>query len=133
MYFIPVALFIKQFGSPAFFETIGKTASDFTHLTWGNFFLVNLLPVTIGNIIGGVVMVGVMYWFIYLSKFGKEAADQTSAAAQTASRIATATARPEAMQPVFYVTREPPTRSMENSASPARATGEEPKIGAPRP
>ena len=91
----------------------------------------NLLPVTIGNIIGGVVMVGVMYWFIYLSKYGKEAALQTSAA-QTATRIATATARPEGMQPVFYVTREPPTRSMETSASPAWAAGEEPKVGIPK-
>ena len=132
MYFIPVALFIKQFGSPAFFESIGKTPADFSHLTWGNFFLVNLLPVTIGNIIGGVVMVGVMYWFIYLSKYGKAAADQSSAAAQTATRIATATARPDSMQPVFYVTREPPTRSMESSASPAWAAGEEPKIGHPK-
>jgi formate/nitrite transporter FocA (FNT family) len=26
----------------------------------------NLLPVTIGNIIGGAVMVGIVYWFIYL-------------------------------------------------------------------
>jgi formate transporter len=68
MYFIPVALFIKDFGDPAFFQTIGKTAADFSHLTWGNFFLVNLLPVTIGNIIGGAVMVGLIYWFIYLRK-----------------------------------------------------------------
>jgi len=35
-------------------------------LTWGNFFLANLLPVTIGNIIGGGMMVGLVYWFIYL-------------------------------------------------------------------
>lgn len=68
MYFIPVALFIKDFGDPAFFQAIGKTAADFSHLTWGNFFLVNLLPVTIGNIIGGGVMVGLVYWFIYLRK-----------------------------------------------------------------
>jgi formate transporter len=66
MYFIPIALFIKYWGDPAFFETIGKTAADFPHLTWGNFFLVNLLPVTIGNIIGGAIMVGLVYWFIYL-------------------------------------------------------------------
>ena len=36
------------------------------HLTWGNFFIANLLPVTIGNIIGGAVMVGLVYWFVYL-------------------------------------------------------------------
>jgi formate/nitrite transporter FocA (FNT family) len=37
-------------------------------LTWGNFFIKNLLPVTIGNIIGGAVMVGLVYWFVYLRK-----------------------------------------------------------------
>jgi len=68
MYFIPVSLFIKNFGDASFFEKIGKTAADFPHLTWGNFFLGNLLPVTIGNIIGGAFMVGLVYWFVYLRK-----------------------------------------------------------------
>jgi formate/nitrite transporter len=71
MYFIPVALFVKYFGDPKFFEAIGKTAADFPHLTWGNFFIGNLLPVTIGNIIGGAFMVGLIYWFIYLRKTDK--------------------------------------------------------------
>jgi formate transporter FocA len=66
MYFIPVALFIKG-GAPAeFWTNIGKTAADFSNVTWGNFFVANLLPVTIGNIIGGALMVGLVYWFIYL-------------------------------------------------------------------
>ncbi len=68
MYFIPIALFVKYWGDPKFFETIGKTAESFPHLTWGNFFVANLLPVTIGNIIGGAFMVGLVYWFIYLRK-----------------------------------------------------------------
>jgi len=68
MYFIPVGLFIKSGGDPKFFEAIGKTAESFPNLTWGNFFLANLLPVTIGNIIGGAIMVGLVYWFIYLRK-----------------------------------------------------------------
>lgn len=67
MYFIPVALFIKSGASPEFWAAIGKTAADFPNLSWGNFFLVNLIPVTIGNIIGGAVMVGLVYWSIYLS------------------------------------------------------------------
>ena len=71
MYFIPVSLFIKNFGDASFFEKIGKTAADFPHLTWGNFFIGNLLPVTIGNIIGGAFMVGLIYWFIYLRKTDK--------------------------------------------------------------
>jgi formate/nitrite transporter FocA (FNT family) len=48
--------------------SIGKTASDFPSLTWANFFIGNLLPVTIGNIIGGSVMVAAVYWFVYLRK-----------------------------------------------------------------
>jgi formate transporter len=68
MYFIPVALFIKQWGDSSFFELVKKTAADFPHLTWGNFFVGNLLPVTIGNIIGGAFMVGLVYWFVYLRK-----------------------------------------------------------------
>jgi formate transporter FocA len=68
MYFIPIGLFVKA-GAPAtFWEAIGKTAADYTNLTWSNFFLANLLPVTIGNIIGGSVMVGLIYWFIYIRK-----------------------------------------------------------------
>jgi formate transporter len=66
MYFIPVALFIKDGADGEFWGAIGKTAADFPDLTWGNFFIANLIPVTIGNIIGGVVMVGLIYWFIYL-------------------------------------------------------------------
>jgi formate/nitrite transporter len=62
MYFIPVALFVKDL-DPTFFAKLAFKADA---LTWGNFILKNLLPVTIGNIIGGTLMVGLMYWFIYL-------------------------------------------------------------------
>jgi formate/nitrite transporter len=68
MYFIPISLMIKYSGNIQFFESIGKTAADFPNLTWSNFFVKNLLPVTIGNIIGGAVMVGLVYWFVYLRK-----------------------------------------------------------------
>ena len=68
MYFIPIALFVKNMGSPAFFDAIQKTPASFPHLTWTNFFIANLLPVTIGNIIGGALMVGIMYWLIYVRK-----------------------------------------------------------------
>lgn len=68
MYFIPLAMFVKNSGDAKFFENIGKTAADFPHLTWSNLFMVNLLPVTIGNIIGGAIMVGMVYWFVYNRK-----------------------------------------------------------------
>lgn len=65
-YFIPLGLFIKAGAGAAFWESIGKTAADFPDLTWGNFLVGNLLPVTAGNIVGGSIMVGAMYWFVYL-------------------------------------------------------------------
>ena len=66
MYFIPIGLFIKSFAGPEFWGAIGKTAADFANLTWSAFLIGNLLPVTIGNIIGGAGFVGLAYWFIYL-------------------------------------------------------------------
>ncbi len=66
MYFIPIALFIKAWAPATFWALIDKTPADFGALTWNNFFVVNLLPVTIGNIIGGAVLVGAVYWLIYL-------------------------------------------------------------------
>jgi formate transporter len=62
MYFLPIALFIKQF-DPAF---TASTKLDLTNLTWSNFLLANLLPVTIGNIIGGALLVAAVYWIVYL-------------------------------------------------------------------
>ncbi len=66
MYFIPIGLLIKGTAESGFWEAVGKTAADFSNLTWGAFLLKNLLPVTIGNIIGGTGCVGLVYWFIYL-------------------------------------------------------------------
>ncbi len=55
MYFVPIGLFIKQWG--------GGVADS---LTWQAFLLNNLLPVTIGNVIGGAGLVGLVYWSVYL-------------------------------------------------------------------
>ncbi len=68
MYFIPVGLFIKSWASDSFWNQIGKAASDYPALSWGHFWTANLVPVTLGNIIGGAVLVGIVYWFVYLRK-----------------------------------------------------------------
>lgn len=68
IYFIPMGLFIKAGAPDSFWASIGKQATDFPALTWGNFLVSNLVPVTIGNIIGGSVMVAAVYWFVYLRK-----------------------------------------------------------------
>jgi len=65
MYFIPAGLILKSFGTPEFWELVQINPSAFMDLSWYNFILKNLLPVTIGNIIGGGLFVGLIYWFIY--------------------------------------------------------------------
>jgi formate transporter len=67
-YFIPLGLFIKAWAPDSFWRTVGKTAADFPNLTWSKFLVGNLLPVTIGNIIGGAILVAAVYWFVYLRK-----------------------------------------------------------------
>jgi formate/nitrite transporter len=66
MYFISIGLFIKDYSSPVFWHSIGKIPSDYAALTWKSFMVNNLLPVTIGNIIGGAIFVAGVYWLIYL-------------------------------------------------------------------
>lgn len=67
VYFIPMGLFIKAGAPNSFWRTLGKTPADFPELTWGNF-VGNLVPVTLGNIIGGSIMVAAVYWFVYLRR-----------------------------------------------------------------
>jgi formate transporter len=68
MYFIPYAILIKAGAADSFWTTSGATAATYDKLTWANFFVKNLIPVTIGNIIGGVFFVALVYWVIYLRK-----------------------------------------------------------------
>jgi formate transporter len=67
-YFMPVGLFIKAGAPESFWKAINKSASDFPDLTWSNFLVGNLVPVTVGNIIGGSLMVAAVYWFVYLRR-----------------------------------------------------------------
>ena len=38
------------------------------NVTWGQFLVTNLVPVTLGNVVGGALFVGVAYWYIYGSR-----------------------------------------------------------------
>ena len=75
MYFIPMGLFIK---SDVAVAALAKSVAD---LTWANFLLRNLVPVTMGNIIGGAVMVGAIYWVIYLRPAVKAPKPETASRA----------------------------------------------------
>ena len=62
MYYIGAGLLAKTV--PAYADIAIAAGTDLTNLTWGNFIVANLLPVTIGNIIGGAA-VGLAYWLVY--------------------------------------------------------------------
>lgn len=67
MYYIPAGILAKS--NPALAEaaaSVGVTAEQLSNLNWGSFFVNNLLPVTLGNIVGGGIFVGVVYWLIFI-------------------------------------------------------------------
>ncbi len=66
MYFIGAGLFAKNI--PAYAEAAAEAGLDLSGLTWGTFWTTNLIPVTLGNIVGGAICVGCVYWAVYLRK-----------------------------------------------------------------
>ncbi len=69
MYFIPMGMLVKQMGDPSLWTSIPEIAQHMESLTWSNYIFKNLIPVTIGNIIGGAGFVGIAYWLIYSRKW----------------------------------------------------------------
>lgn len=74
MYFIPMGIFTSK--NSTYVEQAkaiyGLTESQINAVSWKNFFTTNLIPVTIGNIVGGVVCVALIYWVVYLKKKNTE-------------------------------------------------------------
>ena len=68
MYYIPAGLFAKA--APQYAQLIAAAGPNTAQLTWAGFFINNLLPVTLGNIIGGV-LVAWLLWFAYGEKTEK--------------------------------------------------------------
>ncbi|WP_445374359.1 formate transporter FocA [Photorhabdus tasmaniensis] len=66
MFLIPLGIVIKHFAPTEFWFNVGATPEQFSQLTISHFITNNLIPVTIGNIIGGAILVGLTYWLIYL-------------------------------------------------------------------
>lgn len=67
MYLIPLGLFLKSWAPAALWVQDGLNLANYDALTWAAFFR-SLAPVTLGNIIGGGVLVGGVYWFVYLRR-----------------------------------------------------------------
>ncbi|MDF2654391.1 MAG: fdhC [Bacillota bacterium] len=63
MYYIPAGLMAKSQMNFAALSGLSQEALD--SLTWSGFFVQNLIPVTLGNIVGGGVFVGMVYWYVY--------------------------------------------------------------------
>ena len=57
MYYLAAGLF-----------TAGQTGAAAEGLTWGRALAGNLLPVTLGNLVGGGLLVGVSAWYLYLKQ-----------------------------------------------------------------
>jgi len=64
MYFIPAGIFAKS--SPAAVAASGKTTEQLAGLNWSTMWTNNLIAVTLGNIVGGAIFVGVVYYFLYV-------------------------------------------------------------------
>ncbi len=77
MYFLPAGLWVYQsFPSLATKMVDGKPwnalLNKFGGLTWGDVWLWNIIPATIGNIIGGMVFIGVVYYLCYRNELPEE-------------------------------------------------------------
>jgi formate transporter len=67
VYFLPLGLMIKAGAPDGFWADIGAQPAIYDALTFSAVIL-NLVPVTIGNVISGGVLVGAVYWFVYLRR-----------------------------------------------------------------
>ena len=68
MFFVPMGLLLKKV--PSVVAAAGSLPG-IEHLTWGSgLFIRCLLPVTLGNLVGGVVFVAGLYWTVYLRPTG---------------------------------------------------------------
>jgi formate/nitrite transporter len=67
LYFLPYGLAIKAWGTREFWAAIGQDAATYSELTVSGA-LHNIVAATIGNLVGGSLLVGAVYWFVYLRR-----------------------------------------------------------------
>jgi formate transporter len=67
LYFLPYALAIKYWAGPEFWAAIGQNAADYPALNASSV-VHNIVVATIGNLVGGSLLVGAVYWFVYLRR-----------------------------------------------------------------
>ncbi|QYJ87505.1 formate transporter FocA [Shewanella mesophila] len=64
LFMVPLGIVIANFAHSGYFDAAGITAAQYSDLTLANFIWNNLIPVTLGNIVGGGLLVGLGYWII---------------------------------------------------------------------
>lgn len=65
LYLLPYGLALKTWAGPEFWTAIGQSAATYPELTLAAA-LHNIAVATTGNLVGGSLMVGAVYWFVYL-------------------------------------------------------------------
>lgn len=65
MYFIPLGIWLKS--EPEVLAAGGWSPDALEQLSWAGFAR-NLVPVTLGNVVGGGLLVAGVYWFVFLRK-----------------------------------------------------------------
>jgi formate transporter len=83
MYLVPLGILIKTWAPATLWSQLSFSAEELALLTWSSF-LWSLVPVTIGNVIGGGLLVGAVYWFVYLG--GQETVETTRSSSPSANR-----------------------------------------------
>jgi formate transporter len=71
MYLLPVGLLVKGGAPASFWSAADTSAAPYAELTWRSALVDNLVPVTIGNVIGGALLVGLVYAFVYRRREGR--------------------------------------------------------------
>ncbi len=65
MFMVPLGIVIQNFAPESYWQQIGVSASHYADLNIHHFITANLIPVTLGNIVGGAVLVGLANWTIF--------------------------------------------------------------------
>lgn len=66
MYYVPAGILAKSI--PEYLAATGLDPQALSALNWGGFLTQNLIPVTLGNIVGGGLFVAIAYWLAFRNK-----------------------------------------------------------------
>ena len=106
MYYIPAGILAKS--NEAWAAASKLSPDKLAALTWPAFLVNNLIPVTLGNIVGGALLVAGVYWLVYLRKPAAAATSATSVDPGSPAATGAPAQRVQSDQPVQpFRTAEP--------------------------